>query len=447
MPETRPRRNTRPMLVAGFGGLLILMALAGLDDLRILRSIQTRSDAIRNEFVERNRLLNQIRSGLYLSGTFVRDYVLEPDPPGSAEDRKRFERTRRELTADMASYGRISGGAESALYAELQRHLAAYWSTVEPVMQWDAEQRRAAGYGFLRDSVYPRRTAMVTLADQIGASNEHQLNARILQVTELFAGLRVRVALTMLVALGLGGLLALFATRRILGYESAAAELLRDREQARAELKELSTRLVEAQESERRAISRELHDDVGQSLSAMLVTLGNMTAVLSPDARDAVAGQLAAVRGLAETSLRAVRDMALLLRPSMLDDLGLAPALHWQAREVSKRAGLAVTVDAVGVPEELPDEYRTSVYRVVQEALHNCEQHARATTVRVTLRVHGQALALSIQDDGVGFDAEAARGMGLLGMQERIANLGGALNVESEPGRGTLIMVRLPLPV
>ena len=87
------------MLVAGFGGLLILMALAGLDDLRILRSIQTRSDAIRNEFVERNRLLNQIRSDLYLSGTFVRDYVLEPDPSNAADARKNLERTRRALTA------------------------------------------------------------------------------------------------------------------------------------------------------------------------------------------------------------------------------------------------------------------------------------------------------------------------------------------------------------
>jgi signal transduction histidine kinase len=130
----------------------------------------------------------------------------------------------------------------------------------------------------------------------------------------------------------------------------------------------------------------------------------------------------------------------------MLDDLGLVPALQWQGREVSKRSGLSVGVDAEGFPDELPDEYRTAIYRVVQEALHNSEQHANASSARVTLRASSNALVLSVQDDGHGFDAGTARGMGLLGMQERIANLGGTFNVESDAQHGTLVMVRLPLP-
>ncbi len=197
------------------------------------------------------------------------------------------------------------------------------------------------------------------------------------------------------------------------------------------------------QENERRALSRELHDEVGQTLSALLVTLGNMTAEV-PGA--AASAHVPAMRALAESSLRAVRNMALLLRPSMLDDLGLLPALQWQGREVSKRAGVTVQIDAAEIPEDLPEEYRTAIYRVVQEALHNSEQHADASLVRVTVRVHGDSLILSVQDDGRGFDTETARGMGLLGMQERISNLNGTFNVESGQGRGTLIMVRLPLP-
>jgi len=94
----------------------------------------------------------------------------------------------------------------------------------------------------------------------------------------------------------------------------------------------------------------------------------------------------------------------------------------------------------------LPDEYRTAIYRVVQEALHNCEQHAGAKNARVTIRVHGNALALSVQDDGRGFDASSVRGMGLVGMEERISNLDGTCNIEAEAGKGTLVMVRLPLP-
>jgi signal transduction histidine kinase len=442
----RRARNTRPVLIAGFGGLLLLMALAGLDDLRLLHSIQTRSDAVRTDFIERNRVLNRIRSDLYLSGTFVRDYVLEPDPDRADSDRGRLTRTRGSLATDIKAYSRVMSPAEASVFSDLQQELDEYWRLLEPAMQWDPDARRSAGYAFLRDQVYPRRTQLVATADQIAAINEHRLNERILQVTELFAGLRIRVALTMLIALVLGGLLAAFTTRRILAYEHAAASHLAEMEIARSELKELSTRLVAAQENERRVISRELHDEVGQSLSALLVTLGNMMAEMPEGAKSTLAGHLSSVRALAETSLRAVRDMALLLRPSMLDDLGLVPALQWQGREVSKRSNLNVSVDAEGFPDDLPDEYRTAVYRVVQEALHNCEQHAHASSVRVTLRGHANSLVLSVQDDGRGFDSSTARGMGLLGMQERIANLGGTFNVESDTHHGTLLMVRLPLP-
>jgi signal transduction histidine kinase len=446
--KTRPGATpTRLMLIAGFGGLLLLTALTGLDAVRILRSIETRSSSIRNDFVERNRVLNRIRSDLYLSGTFVRDYVLEPNPALAQADLAKLSATRSDLARALQAYSRLPSPSESAPFRDLEAEVSEYWRVLEPVMKWDMERRRAAGYTFLRDEVNPRRTAMVATTDSLSAANEHALNSRIFQVTELFSGFRVRVGVTLIVALGLGLVLAVVTTRKTLAYESAGALHLAEMEQARSELKELSNRLLEVQESERRAISRELHDDVGQSLSAMLLALSNLTADMNDSARSALAGQVTGVRRLAESSLRSVRDMALLLRPSMLDDLGLVPALQWQGREVAKRSGLAVTVDACGVPEDLPDEYRTAIYRVVQEALHNCERHADATVVRVKLRVHAGVLILSVQDDGKGFDAEGGRGMGLLGMQERVTNLGGTFNVESDAGRGTLVMVRLALPV
>ncbi|MEP6716077.1 MAG: ATP-binding protein [Terriglobia bacterium] len=432
-------RRTRMLLLAGFGGLLLLMAVAALDDIRALRSIQTRSDAVRNVFLERNRLLNQIRSGLYSSGTWMRDYVLEPDPGRARSRLEGLRNTRRETEAAVRDFERVLPEAELAPYREMHRELAEYWVVMQPATEWTEQQRKAAGYAFLRDRIYPRRDAMIAVADRIGALNEHQLNARILEVTALFAGLRTRVAVTLLLTLGLGALLTAFTMRRVLAYERAGAVHLKEIEQARQQMKELSSRLVEAQETERRNISRELHDEVGQTLSALLVTLGN----LGPEVPDAAKQT---VRGLAESSLKTVRNMALLLRPSMLDDLGLLPALEWQCREMSKRSGIPVTIDAAGAPGQLPDLYRTSIYRVVQEALHNCEQHARAKSVRVTLRAHSGNLVLSVQDDGIGFSIDTVRGMGLLGMQERIANLLGTFNVESEPGRGTLIMVRLPLP-
>jgi signal transduction histidine kinase len=137
--------------------------------------------------------------------------------------------------------------------------------------------------------------------------------------------------------------------------------------------------------------------------------------------------------------------MALLLRPSMLDDLGLIPALKWQAREVSKRTSMEVTVATELVSEDLPDEHKTCIYRIVQEALHNCSRHSNATTVRVRVQQRAGALLLSIQDDGKGFDISQSKGLGLLGIEERVAQLGGTCHVHSGPGIGTILTVKLPL--
>ncbi len=137
--------------------------------------------------------------------------------------------------------------------------------------------------------------------------------------------------------------------------------------------------------------------------------------------------------------------MTLLLRPSMLDDFGLVPALEWQAREVSKRTGLRVHVAAEESSDELPDQLRTCIYRVVQEALHNCARHAGARNVRVIVRQEPRRMVLSVEDDGHGFDPGRVRGLGLVGMEERVTHLGGVFEVQSRPGSGTRIAAELPL--
>ena len=156
-------------------------------------------------------------------------------------------------------------------------------------------------------------------------------------------------------------------------------------------------------------------------------------------------GHVETVKGLVEGSVRVVRNMALLLRPSMLDDLGLIPALKWQARECAKRTAMNVTVAAELDSDDLPDEYKTCVYRVVQEALHNCARHSHATTVRIRVEQEAGRLILVIQDDGQGFDVRHMKGLGLLGIQERVAGRGGQSSVHSKPGEGAILSVELPL--
>jgi signal transduction histidine kinase len=129
----------------------------------------------------------------------------------------------------------------------------------------------------------------------------------------------------------------------------------------------------------------------------------------------------------------------------MLDDLGLAPALNWHARETSKRTGLNVVVSADDAIDNLPDEHRTCIYRLVQEAVNNAVRHASARTIEVAVRKDLQRVNVTVQDDGTGFDARFMRGLGLLGMEERVRRLGGSLKISSNSGRGTLLQAALPL--
>lgn len=432
--------RSRVVLMAGFGGLLALMGFSGIDALQALSHIQTANDRISADYLRRTQVLERIRSDLYVSGTYVRDYLLEPESGKAEGHRYSLLESRRDMDAALAEYRGLLNPAEEAPFTVLTRELASYWAALEPVLRWTPEERRDEGYIFLRDEVFPRRQSMLAIADQIGRLNEAQLNAGKREVEESFRQSERRLVLTIAVAIGMGLLLAAFSIRRILAHEAETAA-------ARAELQQLSARLVEAQETERRSISRELHDEVGQALTGVLVEMANLTTLIRGRDQEALARKAGEIKKLVENSIAAVRNMALLLRPSMLDDLGLAPALAWQAREVSKRSGVWVEIDAEGVPEDLPEEYKTCIYRVTQEALHNIVQHAGARKVKVKVGQEDGRVRLSIRDDGRGFNPQREKGMGLLGMQERVARLGGQFAIDSQPGRGTELRVALPAAV
>ena len=435
MRTSRPIRS-RVVLIAGFGGLLLLVAFAGFDGIQALSQIRASNDRIREDFLLRTRLLERIRSDVYVSGTYVRDYLLEPEAGKAEGHRYSLRESRKDTDAALAAYRVLLSAPEKAPFEGLVRELDGYWQVLEPIFAWTPQQRQRSGYIFLRDEVFPRRMNMLAIADQIRNLNEAQLNGGKARVEALFGQFQRRLGATVALTIGLGLLLAAFSTHRILGLEAEGAG-------ARLALQNLSARLVQAQEEERRSISRELHDEVGQALSGILVELANLTQLIRADNAPAAA-KIGAIKHEVEESIRVVRNMALLLRPSMLDDLGLVPALEWQAREVSKRSGIRVKVDAAGVPEELPEEHKTCIYRIVQEALHNCVQHAAARNVKVTVEQQPPGLRLAIEDDGKGF-AQRQRGMGLLGIQERVTHLGGTFAVDSAPGRGTALRVTLPL--
>jgi signal transduction histidine kinase len=285
---------------------------------------------------------------------------------------------------------------------------------------------------------------IVHLADQISDVNKRQMQAGNQQVANLFSRFQGTLLLFLVLTLVCGGLLTAGSVHSILRLERISAIRLREAERAREALHDLSARLIEVQESERRSLSRELHDEVGQSVSALLLGIGNVASLL-PSAIAEARSQLGELRLLAEKTVAVVRDMSLLLRPSMLDDLGLIPAVQWQAREISRNNNVFVKVYADAIPEDLPDEYKTCIYRVVQEALRNAVRHANAKTVHVELKQRGETLLLTIRDDGQGFSPERDKGLGLLGMEERITHLHGRFRIASNSGEGACISVELPL--
>jgi signal transduction histidine kinase len=247
------------------------------------------------------------------------------------------------------------------------------------------------------------------------------------------------------VTIVLGLLLAVFSLWRIMRLERESDDRFRQVEHAKAELQALSGKLVDAQEVERRKLSRELHDEIGQGLWAMVLGLGNAMGALDHQQFDEVREQLGDVRRSADAMVRTVRNLALLLRPSVLDDLGLIPAVKWLAREVARTSELHVDVLSVGVQDNLLEEYRTCVFRLVQEALRNCQRHAAATKAAVRIEQRDATLHLTVSDDGGGFEPSEERGLGVLGMEERVAHLGGSFRMRSAPGAGTVIDVQLPI--
>jgi signal transduction histidine kinase len=434
------RQRPGVVLVAGFGGLLLIMAAAEAGALLFLNSLRHNDTELQARFLARNRTLERIRSNIYLSGTFVRDSLLAPEQTGARVQLNALGGLRRDSEIALNSYASDIDPEEAAPFKDLRSQIEAYWKVLDHTFAWTADERNKYRFAFFYEDLVPRRTSMLQIADRIEALNEEALRRGDLKLGALFGRLQFGLLAMIAITLVGGATLAVFTIFHILKLEGEVQQRLKESVHSQASLQELSARLVRAQEEERRALSRELHDEVAQAFSAVLMEAENL---LDLDPAPEVRAHLDSIRGVAEKGMNEIRNMALLLRPSMLDDFGLLPALEWQAREIGRRTGLRVQVSSE-MSGELPEEHKTCVYRVVQEALNNCAQHAQASAVQVCVRQEDGQILVTVQDDGSGFDPERVRGLGLLGMEERARHLGGAFQIDSRPGRGTLLRVTLP---
>ncbi len=229
------------------------------------------------------------------------------------------------------------------------------------------------------------------------------------------------------------------------------ATLYQELQQKEALRGELLRKVISAQEEERKRIARELHDDTSQALAALGVALETASVAPAQDAKE-VKARIASIKPLAVRMLEEVRKLTLDLRPTVLDDLGLIPAIRWYGENRLKGQGVRVHLETTGDERRLAPELETTLFRVVQEALSNVARHAKAHNVFITLDFSSSRVVIEVEDDGKGFDLAAVskttdrgRGLGLMGMQERVALFSGNLAIETSPGAGTQLRIEVPL--
>ncbi|MEW6263713.1 MAG: response regulator [Thermodesulfobacteriota bacterium] len=241
----------------------------------------------------------------------------------------------------------------------------------------------------------------------------------------------------------------LFGTAQDVTERKRIEEALRDSEKR---LRHLTSGLLSAQENERKRISLDLHDELGQTLTALQFNLVEIENNLTMDATSTVKEKLKESLSILEEGLEQIHELSLFLRPSILDDLGLAPTLRWYINRFINRANVEVKLEVCDLHERLDQEIETVIYRVVQEALNNVARHAEAKSVMVRLQSKRNSVAVYIEDNGQGFDVneifsrdDQETGIGLIGMRERVSLVDGSMTLYSTKGQGTRISIEIPL--
>ena len=443
------RFRTWPVAALGLGGLLLLVVVSVLAASNRAQEIYSQLDRLNSHHREVENELRRLRSDVNVSGIFVRDYLLDAERARAAESREQLAEYRKNNLKTVAQLRALMHGRTDMddRLASLEAKLDDYWQVFDPLFDWTPSEKILLSAGFLKRVVLPRREAALNIATEIEELNNANHAVQRAEVTRQYAAFRVEQNQLLWGSLLLGLIVAVTAVSRLRVLERRSDEERSVAEEAERQMRELSQQLVATQEEERKKLSRELHDHVGQMLTALRMELGRIDRLRQGAADGRVASAVAESRQLVDNMVRTVRDLALGLRPSMLDDLGLQPALEWHVRDFGRRYGVPVQLDMEGDVDRLSEQHRLCVYRAVQEALTNCIKHARADRIDVRVTDAAGGLVVVVRDNGVGMDPmKRASGLGLRGIEERVRELRGTMSIKSAAGAGTTLTVRLPLP-
>ena len=427
-----------PLVGACFAVLLLLVPLFAWLVSREAAKIDVRTREAHRIYQTADDAITEIRANIYKAALLARDAPRESNEQ-LADSRLRTIRVATEH--DFATLSSLLDSTQHAQLLALHKGLTDYWASLAGVLD---TARQKPGVQSLSNGENDRSHEVLQLAEQIDALNEANLSVEEREIQRQQRTLRRFATGATGLLLVLGVVIAVVSTVYLARLERVSEQEKTRAETAEYELRRLSNQLIRVQEDERRTISRELHDEVGQILTGLRMELAGLSRVES-DATFRT--RLESVKQLAGEALRSVRSLALLLRPSMLDDLGLEPALRWQTKEISRRSGIPISVNIEGKIDALPENIRICIYRAIQEALTNCMKHAQASRISVTVEQREDLVSAAVQDNGKGFDINQlhSEGLGLVGMEERVRALHGQLNISSQPGKGTVVSFALPL--
>ncbi|HEY1185021.1 MAG TPA: sensor histidine kinase [Bryobacteraceae bacterium] len=425
-PKPITHGNIFRVLTAGFGLVVILLLAAALVAVRNIHAIQQSATGLIGEQEVARRLIGELHGQQTSLSEVFSVLARDPDSVDEGAILKQLD------TADADTARIAAEGARTAdrdLWASLKQASLAFSAEARHILAEDEPETFAPVELFREHEDF--MTVVARLVEReyrtAGAAQArlNQLTSELLRTTVIFAGASVLLAL----------LFAVITVRMV-------SRLVRGMEWQTAELGRVSWHMLEDQEATARRFSHELHDELGQSLTAIKTNLAALAA-----GGEANAERTSDCLRLVDEATANVRQMSQLLRPTILDDFGLAASLRWQVEGFAARTGIDARFES-NFDGRLPGETETHLFRIAQEALTNVARHAAAHRVTVTLTAEKGRLRLSVEDDGKGLAGTPAegRGMGMIGMRARARIAGGELTERSQPGQGVLIEVRLPIP-
>jgi len=437
------------VLLAGFLVILAVWLASAFYFTAYLASSQARSGDMQTRFVRGQELLFAVRSQVLLGSIYLRDALIEASEASARSAIDQLRGFQRQVRQELEQYRAIDSVVDASDWSRLEKELDDYWEAAIALVTPEPGKTTEAAQARLITHVIPKRDVIAGLSDEIQKVMAAAFNREQAEFAEANRQVRRRIwesaAFAVIVGLGIAMVSMWYVGRLEATIHEESAKVARNRQ----ELRHLSGRLVRAQEDERRTIARELHDEIGQALTAVDVELSVAERAITPEGKAVSA--IKEARAVTQRALAGVRDLSQLLRPSMLDDFGLPETLKWYLRKFSDRTGVRTELIAERLTERLPIDIEVCVYRAIQEAVTNVSRHARATSCHVFVQRLVSSIVVTVEDDGVGLqpmesgDSGKRDGLGLVGIRERVADLGGAFRIDGRSGKGTRLTIELPL--